>query len=290
LKTVGRILNKDLNRLDAQYLDWLRDESLSYQDIIVEKLENVGRITLNRPDQLNAVSRRTLEEMERALKEFKKDPAVKVVVLTGAGDRAFCVGADLKGGIFTPQTDSVRGAKLARMGQEFTEMIERYEKPVIAAVNGFALGGGCEIALACDLILASENAQLGQTEINVGLIPGWGGTQRLPRLVGRNKAKELIFTGDRITASEAERIGMVNRVVPSAKLQEAALELAEKLASKSPIMLRLAKQAINRGIEMDLKSGLAEEVKAFRVCFTTQDFKEGLIAFLEKRQPKFEGK
>lgn len=263
---------------------------MSYQDIIAEKVENVGRITLNRPDQLNAVSRRTLDEIERALKDFKRDNDVSVVVLTGAGERAFCAGADLKGGIFTPQTSPVRGARLAKRGQEFTEMIERYEKPVIAAVNGFALGGGCEIALACDLIVASENAQFGQSEINIGLIPGWGGTQRLPRLIGRNKAKELIFTGDRVTAGEAERLGIVNKVVPAAQLQDAAMELARKLAAKSPIMLRLAKQAINRGIEMALKSGLVEEVKAFRVCFTTQDFKEGLTAFLEKRQPKFEGK
>jgi len=263
---------------------------MSYHDIITEKFENVGRITLNRPDQLNAVSRGTLEEIERALIEFRRDPAVRAVIFTGAGERAFCAGADLKGGIFTPETDSIRGAELARLGQEFTEILENYEKPVIAVVNGLAVGGGCEIALACDLIVASENAQFGQTEVNVGLIPGWGGTQRLPRLVGRNKAKELIFTGDRITASEAERIGMVNRVVPPAKLQETALELAKKLTSKSSIMLRLAKQAINRGLEMDLKSGLAEEVKAFRVCFTTQDFREGLTAFLEKRQPKFEGK
>jgi enoyl-CoA hydratase len=263
---------------------------LSYQDIIVEKLENVGRITVNRPDRMNAVSRRTLEEMETALKEFKKDEAIRVVILTGAGDKAFSAGADLKDGVFSTETDPVRGAKLARMGQDFTEMLEKYEKPVIAAVNGLALGGGCEIALACDLIVASENAQFGQTEINVGLIPGWGGTQRLPRLIGRNKAKELIFTGDRISATEAERIGIVNRVVPLAKLPEAALDLARKIASKSPIMLRLAKQAINRGIEMDLKSGLAEEVKAFRVCFTTQDYREGLTAFLEKRQPKFVGK
>jgi enoyl-CoA hydratase len=169
-------------------------------------------------------------------------------------------------------------------------MIERYEKPVIAAVNGLALGGGWEIALACDVVVASENAQFAQPEINIGLIPGWGGTQRLPRLIGRNRAKELIFTGDRLTAREAERIGIVSKVVPPDQLQEAALELARKLASKSPIMLRLVKQAVNRGIEMDLKSGLAEEVKAFRVCFTTQDFKEGLTAFTEKRQPKFEGK
>jgi len=263
---------------------------MSYQDIIVEKLENVGRITLNRPDQRNALSRRTLDELEQALKEFRKDPTVAVVILTGAGDMAFCAGADLKGGIFTPQTDSVRGAKLARMGQGFTELLERYEKPVIAAVNGLALGGGCEIALACDLVVASENAQFGQTEINVGLIPGWGGTQRLPRLVGRNKAKEMIFTGDRIAAKEAERLGMVSKVVPPGDLQNAVLELARMLASKSPIMLRLAKQAVNRGIEMDLKAGLAEEVRAFRVCFTTQDYKEGLKAFLEKRQPRFQGK
>ena len=175
-------------------------------------------------------------------------------------------------------------------GRSSRRWLESYEKPVIAAVNGLAVGGGCEIVLACDLIVASESAQFGQTEVNVGLIPGWGGTQRLPRLVGRNKAKELIFTGDRITASEAERVGMVNKVVLPAKLQETALELAKKLASKSPIMLMLAKQAINRGLEMDLESGLAEEVKAFRLCFTTHDFKEGLTAFLEKRQPKFEGK
>jgi len=263
---------------------------MDFQEVIAEKLDNVGRITINRPDQLNAISRRTLEEMEHALKEFRNDQTVRVIILTGAGEKAFCAGADLKGGIFTPETDSVRGARLARMGQEFTEMIEKYEKPVIAAVNGLALGGGCEIALACDIVVASENAQFGQPEINIGLIPGWGGTQRLPRLIGRNRAKELIFTGDRLTAKQAEQIGMVSRVVPLNRLQETVLELARKMASKSPVMLKLAKQAINRGIEMDLSSGLAEEVKAFRVCFTTQDFKEGLTAFLEKRQPKFEGK
>jgi enoyl-CoA hydratase len=263
---------------------------MDFQDVIVEKLDNVGRITINRPDQLNAISRRTLEEMEHALKEFRNDQTIRVIILTGAGEKAFCAGADLKGGIFTPETDSVRGARLARMGQEFTEMIEKYEKPVIAAVNGLALGGGCEIALACDIVVASENAQFGQPEINIGLIPGWGGTQRLPRLIGRNRAKELIFTGDRLTAKQAEQIGMVSRVVPLNRLQETVLELARKMASKSPVMLKLAKQAINRGIEMDLSSGLAEEVKAFRVCFTTQDFKEGLTAFLGKRQPKFEGK
>lgn len=263
---------------------------MDFQDVIVEKLENVGRITINRPDQLNAISIRTLEEMEHALKEFRNDQTIRVIVLTGSGEKAFCAGADLKGGIFTPETDSVRGARLARIGQEFTEMIEKYEKPVIAAVNGLALGGGCEIALACDMIVTSENAQFGQPEINIGLIPGWGGTQRLPRLIGRNRAKELIFTGDRLTAKQAEQIGMVSRVVPPNRLQETVLELARKMASKSPILLKLAKQAINRGIEMDLSSGLAEEVRAFRVCFTTQDFKEGLTAFLEKRQPKFEGK
>jgi len=263
---------------------------MSFQEVIVEKLDNIARITINRPDQLNAISRRTLQEMERALKELRKDSNIRVVVLTGAGEKAFCAGADLKGGIFTPETDSVKGARLARMGQEFTGMIERYEKPVIAAVNGLALGGGLEIAMACDMIVASENAQFGQPEINLGLIPGWGGTQRLPRLIGRNRAKELILTGDRLTAKQSEQLNLVNKVVPLSQLQETALELARKLASKSPIMLRLAKQAINRGIDHDLESGLAEEVKAFRVCFTTQDFKEGLTAFLEKRQPNFQGK
>jgi enoyl-CoA hydratase/carnithine racemase len=263
---------------------------MDYQDIVVEKLENVGKITINRPDQLNAVSRRVLEEMEHALKEFKKDQDVRVVVLTGAGEKAFSAGADLKGGMFTPETDSVQGAKLARLGQEFTEMIERYEKPVIAAVNGLAFGGGWEIAMACDVIVASENAQFSHSEINLGLIPGWGGTQRLPRLIGKNRAKELILTGDRLTAKDAERIGMVNRVVPSMELQQSTLELARKLAAKSPVMLRLVKQTINRGIDMDMRSGLAEEVRAFRICFTTQDFKEGLTAFMEKRPPKFEGK
>jgi enoyl-CoA hydratase len=263
---------------------------MSFQEVIVEKLDNIARITINRPDQLNAISRRTLQEMERALNELRKDPTIRAVILTGAGEKAFSAGADLKGGIFTPETDSVKGARLARMGQEFTEMIERYEKPVIAAVNGLALGGGLEIAMACDFIVASENTQFGQPEINIGLIPGWGGTQRLPRLIGKNRAKELILTGERLTAKEAEQIGLVCKVVPLSQLQETALELARKLTSKSPIMLKLAKQAINRGIDKDLEAGLAEEVKAFRVCFTTQDFKEGLTAFLEKRQPKFEGR
>ena len=263
---------------------------MSFQEVTVEKLDNIARITINRPDQLNAISRRTLQEMERALKELRKDPNIRVVILTGAGEKAFCAGADLKGGIFTPETDSVKGARLARMGQEFTELIERYETPVIAAVNGLAFGGGWEIAMACDVIIASENAQFCLPEINLGLIPGWGGTQRLPRLIGKSRAKELIFTGDRLTAREAERIGMISKAVPTKELQKTALELAGKLAMKSPIMLKLAKQAISRGIDMNLKSGLAEEVRAFRVCFTTQDFREGMRAFLEKRQPKFYGR
>ncbi len=226
-------------------------------------------------------------ELIESLGEMESDPSVAVVALTGGGDKAFCAGADLKVFVdFSPKKarDYVQLAKAA------TRKIETLKKPVVAAVNGVALGTGCEIALACDLVVASRNARFGQTEVNVGLIPGAGGTQRLPRIVGLKRAKELIFTGRLLDADEALQLGLVNRVVDAGDLRKAVNELAQKLMEKSPVILRFAKRCINRSIETDLRAGLNFESKLFSQCFGTEDQKEGVAAFLEKRQPRFSGR
>lgn len=261
-----------------------------FRTILVEKKRNVAKITFNRPDALNAMSREMLSELKYALDELRVDEQIRAIILTGAGERAFSAGADLKGGIFSPDTAPLEALELSRLGQEVANIVESYEKPIIAAVNGFALGGGSELAMACDIIVASKSAQFGQPEINLGFLPAWGGTQRLPRLVGKLKAKELVFTGERITADEAERLGLVNKVVPPEDLEETAFAFANKLAGKAPVALKLAKSAINRSGDTDLQTGLAYEAEAMGLCFATDDAKEGLKAFLEKRQPTFRGR
>jgi enoyl-CoA hydratase len=256
--------------------------------LIVEKSENVALITLNRPDQLNAVNREMLSELQQAFGELEKDNSVRTVVLTGAGEKAFSCGADLKGGLFSSDTSRSEARQLAKTGHAVCTKIENLGKPVIAAVNGLALGGGCEIAMSCDIVLAAEGARFGQPEINIGLIPGWGGTQRLPRLVGLNVAKEMVFTGKMIDAKEAQSMGLVNKTIPAQAFRSDVLKFAKQLSEKSPIMLRLAKRAINFS-RKDLEEGLAEELTAFSNCFETEDYKEGITAFLTTRQPKFTG-
>lgn len=260
---------------------------MEFSNLLVERKDGVGWITFNRPEVLNALDVQSRRELIECLGEMERDPSIAVVALTGGGDKAFCAGADLKMFVgFSPKKarDYVRLAKAA------TRKIETLQKPVIAAVNGVALGTGCEIALACDLVVASRNARFGQTEVNVGLIPGAGGTQRLPRVIGLKRAKELIFTGRLLDADEALELGLVNRIVESDDLRKAVNELAQKLREKSPVILQYAKKCINKSIETDLQAGLKYESKLFSQCFGTEDQKEGVTAFLEKRQPHFSGR
>ena len=254
---------------------------MAYQNIIVEKEEDIAVITFNRPDAMNALNNQTRAEFREAVAAVAADDEIKVLILTGSG-KAFVAGSDIKE---FNQTTPYVAHNINRLG----EMVEKLEKPVIAAVNGFCLGGGNEIAMGCDIIIASDKAKFGQTEVNIGIIPGGGGTQRLPRLIGACRAKELIFTGDIIGAEEAYRLGLVNRVVPADQLMPAARELAKKIATKSAAALKLAKTAINRGMQTNLESGLKYEYELYSLALSLEDKVEGVNAFLEKRAPKFVG-
>ncbi len=260
---------------------------IEFKNTLYEKAEGIATITINRPDALNALNEETISELLARFEDAEKDDSVKVIVLTGAGDRAFCAGADLK---MMKGASPVRGTELARHGQRLGNRIEALGKPVIAAINGYALGGGIEIAMACDIRIASDNAQIGQPEINVGLIPGWGGTQRLPRYVGKGIAKEMIFTGKRIDAKTAERMGLINAVVPADQLKAKVKELATELMGKPPIAIKLSKALINNSTETHPDIGLLLEAEAFGLVASTEDFNEGVTAFLEKRKPQYKGK
>ncbi len=255
---------------------------MAYENIIFEKEENIATITFNRPEAMNALNNQTRAEFGQAIQDVASDDEIKVLILTGSG-KAFVAGSDIKE---FNATTPFEAHNIRRLG----EMVEKLEKPVIAAVNGFCLGGGNEIAMGCDIIIASEKAKFGQTEINIGIIPGGGGTQRLPRLIGVYRAKELIYTGDIIRAEEADRLGLVNRVVPMDELMPAAKELAKKIAAKSAAALKLAKTAINRGMQTNLESGLKYEYELYSLSLSLEDKLEGVNAFLEKRAPKFVGR
>jgi enoyl-CoA hydratase len=263
------------------------EKIMEFKNTLYEKSEGIATITINRPEALNALNAETAKEIMVRLEDAKNDGNIRVIVITGAGDRAFSAGADLK---MMKDVTPVRGVELSRLGQQLGDQIEALGKPVIAAINGYALGGGLELAMACDLRIASENAWLGQPEINVGLIPGWGGTQRLPRFVGKGIAKEMIFTGKRIDAKTAERLGLVNAVVPADQLKSKIKEFALELAGKPPIAIKLSKALINNSTETHPDVGLWQEAEAFGIVSSTEDFKEGVSAFLEKRKPKFKGK
>jgi enoyl-CoA hydratase len=260
---------------------------MEFKHIIYEKSEGIATVTLNRPGALNAFSREVVEEILQALEDVRNDENVRVVVLTGAGEKAFSAGADIKS---MSGMTVLKARELSLMGEKLCLALENFEKPVIAALNGYALGGGLEVAMSCDLCIASENARMGQTEINIGLIPGWGGTQRLTRLIGRTKAKELVFTGRMIDAKTAEQLGIINMAVPPDKFKETVRQFALELASKAPVAVRVAKALINKGADIGLDSAVALEREGFGVVASTDDLKEGVSAFTEKRKPIFKGK
>jgi len=257
---------------------------MSEANLLLEKDGPCAIVTFNNPRALNALTVASFEQLEQMLAELEKDAAVRVVILTGAGDRAFIAGGDIK---HLASLDVESSREFALLAQRVLSRIETCSKPVIAAVNGFALGGGCELAMACDLRIAAETARFGQPEVKLGIIPGFAGTQRLVRLVGKGKAKELVFTGEMIDAEEACRIGLVNKVVPAASLFDEARQMAGLMADKSGSAIALAKEAIDNGLEMDFERAARHEADLFALCFATADSREGLTAFLEKRKANF---
>jgi enoyl-CoA hydratase len=256
------------------------------EQLLVERSGAVAVVTVNRPKVLNALNAATVAELRQVVDALTADDAIRAVVLTGAGDRAFIAGADIAE---LATLSPVSAQALARRGQALCDALERMGKPVIAAVNGYALGGGCEIAMACTVRLAADTARIGQPEIGLGLLPGYGGTQRLPRLVGSGRALELMLTGDPIAASEAWRIGLVNRVVAPGDLAAEARALADRLASQAPVAVRAILDAVREGTQMSLAGGCEQEAALFGVAAATDDWREGTRAFLEKRRPTFTG-
>jgi enoyl-CoA hydratase len=257
---------------------------MAFENILYEVRDGIAWITLNRPKVLNALNGQLMEELARAFEDVKSNAAAGGVIITGSGEKAFCAGADIDE---LRRNNPVQGVATAHRGQAILRGIEMCGKAVIAAVNGHTYGGGCELAMACTLRIASDNARFGQPEVNLGIIPGYGGTQRLPRLVGKGIALELVMTGRAITAEEAFRIGLVNKVVPQAELQKESEAMLRLILSKGPIAVRLAMEAVHRGMDMDLENGLNLEAQLFGVVASTTDMKEGLNAFLEKRPAQF---
>lgn len=257
---------------------------MSYENIRREDKGAAAIVTISRPKALNALNLQTLEELHHCFTEIGQDDDISVVVLTGDGEKSFVAGADIK---HMQGLDSIQANRFGRLGHAVSRVMEELPQPVIAAINGFALGGGCELAISCDIRYASDNAKFGQPEVNLGVIPGFGGTQRLPRLIGKGLANELLFSGDIIDAEEALRIGLVNKVFPQAELLDKCLELADRIAAKGPLAVRLCKEAVNNGMEMDISRACRYEADLFSLCFSSNEQKEGMLAFLEKRSPKF---
>lgn len=259
---------------------------MGYKNILIKKEDRIGWIIINRPDKLNALNTDTIKELYEAFLSLQESPEVGVVILTGSGEKAFIAGADIGE---LSQFDFNGAKDYALEGQELTKLIESFKKPVIAAINGYALGGGTEMALACHIRIASEKAKMGQPEVRLGLIPGFGGTQRLPRLIGKGKAMELIFTGRTIDAREALQTGLVNRIVPAGELREACESLAGEMLDNAPLALEYAIYAVNNGMDRALGEGLLLEAEMFGKSSDTEDSKEGTKAFLEKRKADFQG-
>jgi enoyl-CoA hydratase len=260
---------------------------MSYENIILETRGSIGVVKFNRPKALNALNSATLDDLLAAVGELSENDAIKVVVVTGEGGKAFIAGADIAE---MQPMNPVQALNFSQRGHVAISALEKLNKPVIAAVNGYALGGGFEVALACDIIYASEKARVGFPEVTLGILPGFGGTQRTARLIGLARAKELIFSGKTITASEAFELGLVSKVVPDDQLMPAVEELAARILAAGPVGIRLAKASINKSLSLDIESGLDFEAEAFGLCFGTEDQKEGMLAFLEKRTPTYSGK
>jgi enoyl-CoA hydratase len=260
---------------------------MGYENLILEKEGALAILYINRPQALNALNNATLLEMKDVVAAVRDDPAIDVLIVTGTGNKAFVAGADIA---FMQSLTAVEGRAFGALGQEVFRMIEAMEKPVIAAVNGFALGGGCELAMCCDFRIAAANAKFGQPEVGLGITPGFGGTQRLPHLVGAGMAKQMLFTADVIDAAEALRIGLVNAVVATDALMVYIKEVADKIISKGKLAVRLTKAAVNEGLQTDIDRAMTIEADLFGLCFSTEDQKEGMSAFIEKRPPQFAGK
>ena len=259
---------------------------MNFDNLLLERDGAVAIITINRPAVLNALNTPTTDELRRAVLQLKHDADVRVVIVTGAGEKSFVAGADINE---LAALKPAQGKEHAQRGQHVFDLIENMGKPVIAAVNGFALGGGCELAMACTLRIAADSARFGQPEINLGIIPGYAGTQRLSRLVGKGVALDLLLTGRQVKADEALQIGLVNRVVPAAELMTEAKKLAAELASKAPVALQFIIEAVNRGLEISFDKGQFLEATLFGLVASTADMREGTRAFLEKRKPQFTG-
>ena len=260
---------------------------MSYENLLYEVKDQVARITVNRPQVLNALNRATVEELDRAFDAARADSGVRALIITGAGEKSFVAGADINE--LAKQTP-VEGKEYSLFGQAAFHKLETMGKPSIAAINGFALGGGCELALCCSIRIASKNARLGQPEVKLGLLPGYGGTQRLARLCGKGVAHELLLSGEMISAEEALRVGLVNHVVELAELIPAAEKIAQKIVANAPLAVKYAMEAVEHGMEMTQEEGLFLEATLFGLCCATEDMREGTKAFLEKRPAKFQGR
>lgn len=253
-------------------------------NILLQKEAGIGLVTVNRPKQLNALDRNTVEELSELIDLIKADDEIKVIILTGAGNKAFVAGGDIG---FMQNLTPMEAREFACFGQGVLRKLESMPKPVIAAINGFCLGGGCELAMACDFSIASSNAKFGQPEVGLGVTAGFGGTQRLPRLIGVGRARQLLYTGETIDAQEALRIGLVNAVVPENDLMDYVINIARKIISKGQVAVRFSKAAINNGMQTDIDRAMTIEADIFGLCFSTEDQKEGMKAFTQKRAPQF---
>jgi len=261
--------------------------ALTLENVIYDKKGSIAYVTLNRPKVMNALNKATISELRAAFEDARDDSSVRGVILTGVGEKAFAAGADI--GEVANNT-AVEAEEATRRGQALTDLIENLGKPVIAAVNGFALGGGCELAMCCTIRIAAESAKFGQPEVKLGVMPGYGGTQRMPRLVGRGRALKLILSGDIIDATEAYRIGLVDELVPAPQVIERAETVLKKIIANAPLSVKYSLEAVNKGLETSVAEGLVIEASLFAVCASTDDKKEGTSAFLEKRAPNFQGK
>ncbi len=259
---------------------------MAWENVLLETVEAVAVVTVNRPKVLNALNLATLKELAEVFDRIAGDASIQAVILTGSGDKAFVAGADIS---YMQNLTPLQAREFALLGQRVFNQIENLPQPVIAAVNGYALGGGCELAMACDIRIASNNAKFGQPEVGLGIIPGFAGTQRLSRLVGKGIAKEILYSGEHLSAERAWQIGLVNHVVTPEELQNRAMAMAKRIMSNGPVAVRLTKEAVNNGMEMDAERAMFYEADLFGLCFSTNDQKEGMAAFLSKRKPQFSG-